>query len=106
MSAARAAPITTPDAKALTPARLAPLEVLCLMRASLNGGVTRAELTRDLKAIAGPTLAADAWRLAMNAALTRLTEHGLASEVRSRLTATDGGQAQSRRSPTPTPFAP
>ncbi len=72
---------------------LSPLARLVLMRVACAGGATRAEIARDLRAMAGGQAQAAAWRAQTDREAGDLMALGLAVEVRARLRPTVAGEA-------------
>jgi len=71
--------------------------MLILIRAACAGGATRAEVVRDLAPVFAHKLSPAEWRQAAELASADLVSHGLATEKRGRLAATDAGANVSAR---------
>lgn len=83
--------ITKPAAPSAPGPVLTALADLILLRLSVAGGATRAELARDLRAMTLPELAPAAWRRATDAEMAELTRLQFAEEGKSRFKATQAG---------------
>ena len=70
-----------------------PLGALLLARIACDGGATRTEIASGLAPFVAHKLSPGEWRSTAEASLGFLIAGGLASETRSRLRATDSGQA-------------
>ena len=77
--------IETPGSGATRCERHSALAELILARAAVHGGVTRAELARDLRSMTHPDLAPAAWRIRADAEIGELVRSGLVSEARSKM---------------------
>ncbi len=88
--ATAADPMTRP-ASASRKTVLPALAGLILLRFSLPGGVTRAELARDLRTMTLPDLAPAAWRRATDSEIAELARLGFVEEARARFKATQAG---------------
>lgn len=74
-----------------------PIDELVLSRIACAGGVTRAELVRDLAPLLNSKFSPAEARAAADAACHLLTADGAATELRNRLTATAAGKARAAR---------
>ncbi len=74
-----------------------PIDQLVLSRIACAGGVTRAELVRDLAPLLNSKFSPAEARAAIDAACHLLEVEGAASELRNRLTATAEGKARAAR---------
>lgn len=81
-----------------TPRGADQLGQLLLLRISADGGVTRAELLKDLSPFFSHKLSPAEWRRTADASIGELVGAGLASDVRNRLLLTDGGLAVVQKS--------
>lgn len=79
------------------PAMPAPMGEALLCRIAVDGGATRSEIVADLSQLFAHKLSPAEWRRIADQETGRLVEGGLATEIRSRLKATEEGAAAAAR---------